>query len=49
MGNLNVNVKTKKNKMSARVYRVATGKWEDLGVISKSKESIIRRMLKWLF
>ncbi len=28
---------TKNLTIAARVFRVATGKWEDLGVVSKSK------------
>jgi hypothetical protein len=40
--------KIKSAQISARVYRAETGKWTNLGVIAKSKESLIRRIKQWL-
>jgi hypothetical protein len=32
-------------KMSAKVYRAATGKWEDLGVIAEQKHGFVQRVI----
>jgi len=40
--------KNKNSTISARIFRAKTGKWENLGVISKTKNSLIRRIIKWL-
>lgn len=42
-----VTVRSKgKGEIRARVFRIATGQWEDLGVISSSK--LVWRIKKWL-
>jgi hypothetical protein len=48
MGSLTATSKIKSVKIRARVYRAETGKWENLGVLSHTKESFIRRIIKWL-
>lgn len=43
--------KTRKVTIKARVYRAATGQWEDLGVIYSSKsriKNIINKIKTWL-
>lgn len=45
---MNAKGKVKNFTMSARVFRVATGKWENLGIIAKSKKSLIGRIKSWL-
>jgi len=39
---------TRKATISAKVFRKATGKWEDLGVIARPKVRLTDRILKFL-
>ena len=43
----NSKAKVRKATISARVYRAETGKWEDLGVISKTKLTLIERFKRF--
>lgn len=44
------NTKLKKGTVSARVYRAATGKWENLGVIASTSKwfNFKQGVKKWL-
>jgi len=46
MGDIKASAKVKKGTISARVFRAATGKWEDLGVIAKTAEKGLLGRLK---
>jgi hypothetical protein len=48
MNTITARGKVKSVQIRARVYRAETGKWENLGVLARTKESFMRRIIKWL-